>query len=82
MKGNFGDDITDLINTTFVLFGGTDTSTVSQTIPALPDKPMVIGYSFSQCYEKRSALSLLIQIEYALITKEALKLFSSFRKLH
>jgi hypothetical protein len=49
VKGTFGDDLTASVNTTFVLFGSVDAFAVAPALPQLPDKPMVIGYSFGIC---------------------------------
>jgi hypothetical protein len=80
LEGNLGDDITDLINTTFVLFGSTETFAVAQAIPMVPDQPSVIGHTFSQCSENGFALLLPVQIELALITKDALSRFQAFSR--
>jgi hypothetical protein len=45
-----------------------------------PDRATVIGYAFSQCNENKFALLLPVQIEFALITKEAVARFEAFSR--
>jgi hypothetical protein len=78
LRGTFGGHIQHLINTSYVLFAGPESFRIPSSLPRLPDKPMVIGYSFAQCYEKGFGLLLPTQLEYSLITKEALHRFSDF----
>jgi hypothetical protein len=78
IHGEFGSPPLHLINTSFVLFSGPDVFAVPPNLPALPDKPMVIGYSFAQCHEKGFGLLLPTQLEYSLVTKESLKRFHDF----
>jgi hypothetical protein len=78
LHGEFGSPPANLINTSFVLFSGPEVFTVPSNLPSLPDKPMVIGYSFAQCYEKGYGLLLPTQLEYSLVSKEALKRFGDW----
>jgi hypothetical protein len=78
IKGTFGDDITRYVNTSFVLLGSIDAFVVSHALPRLPDKPMVIGYSFSTCNEHQYALVGPVQLEDSLISREALQRFHQF----
>jgi hypothetical protein len=78
VKGTFGDDLTGSVNTTFVLFGGVETFAVAPALPQLPDKPMVIGYSFGICNRRQYALLGPRQLEDSMITTSALKRFHAF----
>lgn len=76
--GSYGDDVGSMINTTFILFGGSESFKVPQNLPSLPNRVMVIGYSFQQCYENGFALLLPTQLEYSMITRDAMKRFAEF----
>ena len=76
--GNFGDDVSSMSNTTFILFGGPETFRVPKNLPALPQRPMVIGYSFAECHENGFALLMPTQLEYSMITRDALHRFVDF----
>jgi hypothetical protein len=78
IKGTFCEKIAESVNTTFVLFGSTEAFAVPAALPKLPDKPMVIGYSFVTCNEQKYALIGPIQIEGSMVTVEALKRFWEF----
>jgi hypothetical protein len=78
IHGEFGSPPLHLINTSFILFSGPEVFAVPARLPALPDKPMVIGYSFAQCYEKGFGLLMPTQLEYSLVTKDALTRFGEF----
>jgi hypothetical protein len=78
MTGTFGDDITGVVNTTFVVFGSVEAFKVATRLPELPDKPMVIGYSFATCDERRYALIGPGQLENAMVRTNDLKRFHAF----
>ena len=75
---SYGSDSSDLIQTDFVLYAGLKPFKIPINIPRLPDKPMVIGYAFNQCHDENFALLLPYQLEYSLITKEAMIRFNEF----
>ena len=76
----YNDDISNLVKTDFVLYAGLKPFKVPINIPSLPNKPMVIGYAFNQCHESNFALLLPYQLEYSLITKEAMERFNEFSR--
>jgi len=71
-------NIMSMINTSYVLIHGASRFAIPSNIPNYPNKPMVIGYTFSRCYEKGFALLLPDRIEGSLITKEAYQRFIEF----
>ncbi|OHT02071.1 hypothetical protein TRFO_07244 [Tritrichomonas foetus] len=78
VDGAYGGDVSNLVNTSFVLYTGFSEFKVPMNLPSLPKKPMVIGYSFSQCYENGFALLLPYQLEGSMITFEAMNRFNDF----
>ena len=84
IQGNFGVDIDNYVNSTFVLYAGLDSFHVPPNLPKLPNKPMVIGYTFSQCSDGGFALLLPTGLEYSLISAESMRRFNyfSFHVLH
>ena len=76
--GSFGDDVSSISNTSFILFGGSDVFKVPMNLPSLPNRVMVIGYSFAECHEGGFALLMPTQLEYSMITMEAMQRFTDF----
>lgn len=77
-KGSYGKKTKQEINTTYILFTGLELFKVPQNLPHLPQKPMVIGYTFAQCYDHGFGLLLPTQLEYSMITKDAYERFLDF----
>jgi hypothetical protein len=77
-RGAFGGDVAALANTTFVLFGGTEPFAVPPVLPRLPDRPMVIGYSFATCHERDYALVGPVGLAGAMVHAPALRRFHAF----
>ena len=76
--GAFGDDVSSMSNTTFILFAGAGAFKVPQNLPALPQRAMVIGYSFAECHEGGYALLMPTQLEYSMITRDAMHRYADF----
>lgn len=76
----YGSDVSDHVKTDFILYSGTRSFNVPSNIPNLPNKPMVIGYTFCQCRNSNFALLLPYQLEYSLITKESMIRFNEFSR--
>ncbi|KAH0791179.1 hypothetical protein GPJ56_004799 [Histomonas meleagridis] len=78
IQGNFGGNIENYVNSTFVLFSGIESFHVPLNLPKLPNKPMLIGYTFSQCSENGFSLLLPTSLEYSMITSESMRRFNDF----
>ena len=78
VSGAFGGDVSSFVETDFILYMGFNNISIPRNLPKLPEKPMVIGYTFSQCYDNGFALLLPYQLEESMITKEAMLRFIDF----
>ena len=78
VEGTFGSDIDGHINSSFVLYSGVDAFRVPPRLPKLPVKPMVIGYTFSECRDDGFALLAPTGLEYALLSAECVLRFTDF----
>lgn len=74
----FDDSVINSITTNYVLWFSQTTFKIPPIIPKMPDKPMVIGYTFKQCYDAGFALLLPYEIDNSLMTKDSLLRFYEF----
>lgn len=77
--GRIDESFVSMINTSYVLFSSSKVFDIP-FLPKLPDKQMVIGYSFEQCYNAGFALLLPDKLDGLLVKKSALKRFAEFMK--
>lgn len=77
-SGDFNRIVFEHPSTNFVLIGGPEEFSIPASLPPLPKKPQVIGFTFSDCAPGRYALLLPTTLNYSLLTKQGFQRFTQF----